>query len=490
MRIVTRPLLASATALAWLAALPVAHAQNAPAPDTDERLQTIQQGSAEIRELAGQRRMSLQRAEELEAEVDAIKKDRTSITNALIQAAKTEKQLTTDLLELEGRIEDLVLRETGLRASLNERRGLLAEVLAGLQRMGLNPPPALLVTPEDALSSVRSSILLSAVVPEMRTQTAILFDDLRELASVRASLDSERQSLDQTRIAQRDEQVRLELLLKQKRDLEGQTIEQLAAEQRRAAELAARADNLGDLVSKLRAEIAIERETERLAREAAERARIAAEKAQAEAEELARLAEERAKAEAERAKREAIEQERLARLEQERAQTRQAAEAARLRTEALRRAEEQESARPQLLANVPFTQLRGQLAKPVGGRTITAFGGDDGLGTRANGDTIEARAGAVVTAPADAEVLYAGPFRAYGQLLILDVGENYQIVMAGMSALDIVSGQRLLAGEPVGTMGNIQLASVTAAATNNSNPKLYVEFRRNGEPVDPSPWWE
>ena len=57
---------------------------------------------------------------------------------------------------------------------------MLAEVLGALQRMGLNPPPALLVKPEDALSSVRSAILLGAVVPELRSQTEALLADLKE----------------------------------------------------------------------------------------------------------------------------------------------------------------------------------------------------------------------------------------------------------------------------------------------------------------------
>ena len=82
-----------------------------------------------------------------------------------------------------------------MRASLRERRGLLIEVIAALQRMGHKPPPALLVTPEDALSSVRSAILLGAVVPEVRAETEILVTELNELVRITTDIDENRQKL-------------------------------------------------------------------------------------------------------------------------------------------------------------------------------------------------------------------------------------------------------------------------------------------------------
>ena len=103
---------------------------------------------------------------------------------------------------------------------------------------------------------------------------------------------------------------------------------------------------------------------------------------------------------------------------------------------------------------------------------------------------MEASPGAYVTAPADGWVLYAGPFRSYGQLLILNVGDDYHVVLAGMERIDVSQGQFVLAGEPVGAMGKVHLASVSAAAAANENPTLYIEIRRNGKPVDPGPWWE
>ena len=86
-------------------------------------------------------------------------------------------------------------------------------------------------------------------------------------------------------------------------------------------------------------------------------------------------------------------------------------------------------------------------------------------------------------------MLYAGPFRSYGQLLILDAGDGYHVVLAGMERIDVESGQFVSAGEPVAVMGARRVASVAKAEFGAAEPVLYVEFRKDGKPVDPSPWW-
>ena len=106
------------------------------------------------------------------------------------------------------------------------------------------------------------------------------------------------------------------------------------------------------------------------------------------------------------------------------------------------------------------------------------------------GDTLQTQSGAIVTAPSDAVVLYAGDFRTYGQLLILDAGGGYHVVLAGMEGISVAAGQSVLAGEPVGAMGESRLAGNAAFGDENNLPALYVEFRKNGKPVDPAPWWD
>ena len=104
------------------------------------------------------------------------------------------------------------------------------------------------------------------------------------------------------------------------------------------------------------------------------------------------------------------------------------------------------------------------------------------------GISIATRAGAQVTAPADGWVVFAGAFRSYGQLLILNVGGGYHVLLAGMDRISVDLGQFVLAGEPVAAMGTgSHIAAILA--TGSSQPVLYIEFRKDGAPVDPGPWW-
>ncbi len=135
-----------------------------------------------------------------------------------------------------------------------------------------------------------------------------------------------------------------------------------------------------------------------------------------------------------------------------------------------------------------FASLRGQVPIPVNGVRLKGFGSPDGIGGAEKGISIATRAGAQVTAPADGWVVYAGPFRSYGQLLILNAGNGYHILLAGMERISVDLGQFVLTGEPVAMMGNAShLAAILAAGS--SQPVLYIEFRKDGTPVDPGPWW-
>src|SRR5690606_2996461 len=104
-------------------------------------------------------------------------------------------------------------------------------------------------------------------------------------------------------------------------------------------------------------------------------------------------------------------------------------------------------------------------------------------------DMLATHSSAIVTAPVDGSILYAGPFRSYGQLLILNAGEGYHIVLAGIDRISVSPGQTVLAGEPVGLMGEARTASAVAFGDGSASPELYVEFRKDGKPVDPAPWW-
>ena len=144
--------------------------------------------------------------------------------------------------------------------------------------------------------------------------------------------------------------------------------------------------------------------------------------------------------------------------------------------------------RARLTPAIAFASAKGLFALPVNGTRIREFGGSDGAGGVEKGISLATRVGAQVTTPCDGWVVYAGPFRSYGQLLILNAGGGYHVLIAGMERISVNIGQFVLTGEPVATMGTTsQVASILA--TNASQPVLYIEFRKDGTPIDPGPWW-
>jgi septal ring factor EnvC (AmiA/AmiB activator) len=125
-----------------------------------------------------------------------------------------------------------------------------------------------------------------------------------------------------------------------------------------------------------------------------------------------------------------------------------------------------------------FADARGSLTPPTTGVIVARYGERSGADAR-EGMVFRTRAGALVISPFDARVEYAGPFRGYGQLLILSVGDDYHLVLAGVGAIYGEAGQTVLAGEPIGEM----------AEGPDAARELYVEIRKDGQPIDPGPWW-
>jgi septal ring factor EnvC (AmiA/AmiB activator) len=138
---------------------------------------------------------------------------------------------------------------------------------------------------------------------------------------------------------------------------------------------------------------------------------------------------------------------------------------------------------------LPFTEARGLLPLPVQGRRVLAFGDRTQYGSQSKGIVIETRQGAQVVSPADGWIVHAGEFRSYGQLLIINAGGGYHILLAGLSQIDVQLGQFVLAGEPVGVMSTAGKAAQPKAPDAPVLPVLYVEFRKDKRPIDPDPWW-
>jgi septal ring factor EnvC (AmiA/AmiB activator) len=114
---------------------------------------------------------------------------------------------------------------------------------------------------------------------------------------------------------------------------------------------------------------------------------------------------------------------------------------------------------------------------PASGRLMVRYGENDEFGMASKGLTFETRAGAQVIAPFDGRVLFSGPFKGYGQILIIEHGDGYHSLLAGLDRVQGVVGQWLVAGEPVGLM-----------AGGDAKPHLYLELRHDGQPINPLPW--
>ncbi|HSP26130.1 MAG TPA: peptidoglycan DD-metalloendopeptidase family protein [Saliniramus sp.] len=417
------------------------HAQEAPpatevAPEIDVDQPSAEELERRTRELE-QLQEAMERAAEsrrqLESEIAVLQQDRASLNSALIDTTTRIRETETRSDELERRLETLLASEAAIRRSLEARRGIIIEVLAALQRMGRRPPPAVLVRPEDILEAVRTSMLLGAVVPELRAETEALAADLSELVRLRTAIAADQTTLSAELASLDQERLRLAGLI-EARQMRLRTVERdVAGEAARVAELAGRAATLKDLIDGMEAEITA-------AREAAEAARAA--------------------------------------TEMQLQESRQRFAAAAFLDPA------------RLSPQIPFAEAQGMLPQPVSGEEMRAFGAPDGYGGTTRGISISTRPGEIVTSPADGWVAFSGPFRSFGRLLIINAGDGYYVLLAGMDTISVDVGQFVLAGEPVATMGASSTLSPAAGLVESDDPVLYVEFRKDGGSIDPSPWWQ
>jgi septal ring factor EnvC (AmiA/AmiB activator) len=401
----------------------------APAPPASALPDAIKQREQELEATRAQQKSATELQQKLKAEIAAVGQDRSKLNAQLIDIAAQVRTIEARIGDAEARLRPLDVREQQIRSSLDSRRTEVVEVLAALQRAGRRTPPALLVRPEDALLSLRTAILLGSVVPELRARAELLANDLTELVNVRKAISSERDRLASDRDKLRDDQTRLAALVDERQRKQSGIEKDLEAEGARAIALSKQVDSLQGLIGKLEQDL-------KSAAKAAAAASLQGTPNSADG------------------------QPNLGGLKNP----------------------------ARLSPAIAFASAKGLLALPVNGVKIREFGGSDGAGGAEKGISLATRAGAQVTTPCDGWVVYAGPFRSYGQLLILNAGGGYHVLIAGVGRISVNIGQFVLTGEPVATMGTTsQVASILA--TNASQPVLYIEFRKDGTPIDPGPWW-
>ena len=343
-------------------------------------------------------RQGRERATTLEEEAAKLERDVGALQRELVAAAARAQDGEDRVAAIADRLATYVAEERARFAALEDRQRTIQTMLGSLQRISRVPPEVLIAGPGTALDNVRTSILLSSVIPELEAQAARLRGELEALRVLRDEITGERDHLRGAQQIVARERLALDRLIRRKADLRERTLVEGGEETKRIARLSESATDLRTLMEKL--------------------------------------------------------------------------EAGRARANAA-------GPSPRIPAGTPlFSSAFGALPMAARGRISSGFGTRNGFGVRSQGITVETAFDAQVIAPHDGRIVFAGPFRGYGQLLIIAHGEGYHSLLAGITRIDATVGQLLLAGEPVGQMG----------PAGGEKPQLYVELRHNGEPLDPLPW--
>ena len=363
-------------------------------------------------------------SQQLKQQVDELKSDISKASRDRIGVATAVQNLEQRLSKLETEIDDLNDAETEKRKLLESRRDQFSGVLMALQKLSRLPPEAVIAYPTGAADLIRTAILLRSAVPQIEGQAVRLREDLIALAATRDLIAKRKSQLAKTSLELKNKRSTLDGLIRMKAAEHERALSKRREAKLRIESLSGQAQNLRDLFGNL-------------------------------------------------------EQERKKQLAEKRKRTqKQLLEAKKAKSQKSTLTAKKVVRLAPPLDLKPFALSRGSLRYPAVGRISGHYGKTIRRGIKRKGLSIETRDSAQVIAPFDGKVVFAGNFRGYGQLLIIDHGEGYHSLLAGMSRIDGVMGQYLLSGEPIGVMGS----------QNEGKPSLYIELRRNGQPINPVPW--
>ncbi|WP_376957036.1 peptidoglycan DD-metalloendopeptidase family protein [Azospirillum sp. A26] len=448
-------LFASFVVIAGLILAQPANAQSEAPKDTLKRVeQQLQTGK--------QRQQQLERqSQALQTELDTLRGRLIALADQARGQEQTLDQLEDSLTALEG-------EERERSAGLDAERQQIATLLAALQRLARIPPEAALARPESPVDTLRSALLLRDAVPALKARADALSQALTALADTRGKLVDQRAKALAARVALTEKQDEMNRLIARREELSRQTEEERVQVGQRMADLSGQATDLRQLMERIEAErraaieAAARREAERREAERREAAKREAEKREAERRLAAQKEAERKEAERKLAELRAAEQkiaEQKA-AEEKRAKDEAAREAARERELAAKSPEDGPPA------------VSGMVL-PAAGKLTTRFGEADRYGATSRGVTVQTRAGAAVVAPRGGTIVFAGPFKGYGLILIVEHGNGYHSLIAGLGRIETAVGRKVASGEPLAVMPP------------DGNPDLYFELRRNGQPINP-----
>ncbi len=382
-----------------------------------------QDDPARAKELASTEAELRKRAAEerkLNDEAASRQKEIEALRKQMIDTAKSVQAAERRIGSIESELENLDVEEAKIGTSLLIERQNLGDVLAALQSLELSRPPALLVSPNDANDAARAAMLLAGAAPEIEARAKALRTKLDRLTEIRKKRDRERKNYEKTNAEVEQRRTVLAELLARKQKERDVAASLAAAAQRETAALAARAGDLRGVIERL----------DRLATAITPRLKPKAP-----------------------------------------------------RPDVIASAPTPSIVRPRAKSTftpgTPFTQTKGALSAPVVGALAGRFGAAKPEGGTFEGVRFAVRDKAIVTAPHDANVAFAQPYGPLGNVIILDVGAGYHVLLIGISNLLVQEGQSVGAGEPVGSI---------AAVSPGGEAFLDFEIRRNQEPVNPALW--
>ncbi len=352
------------------------------------------------------------------AEADAKRLAETRV--ATLASLRATEQATAEAANTVAR---LARRRAEAEARLQARSAQLAPLLPVIERLSLYPAETLLAVPSGPRPSLTGLLVLKGMTRQLEAEALALRAEQAEVAQIGNDMARQEARLTDAQSAQASQAAGLDRQIADAQARSRDAEDAAAGAARRAAEQAGQAQTLRAALNQLQA---AQREEE---------ARARADVAQAE---------------------------------------RQRREAA--ATEARRR--EAALAQP---AGPGLAEGRGQLGAPVTGAVVKAFG-ETSDGGAATGISYAAPPASRVAAPCGGRVVFAGPFRSFGRLMIIDCGGGYHFVLAGLDRLDVAVGLPVQPGEPVGVM------PAWDPRAGGTRPLLYVELRERGQPINPAPY--
>ena len=354
----------------------------------------------------------------------------------LVEIGRLIHQREQEVLDSEKRLDELKLRQRSIMARFDRQRGEVTQLLSALQRLGRQPRALLLVRSDAAIAHVRGAALFGVVIKNAEKDAAVLREDLEQISALEKVMTAERQQLVGQLAELQNGQARLNEILAEQTSQQPELMAEARAKAEALAQLAKGARDNTELLDRLQEQEAPAEKTMAGSGQPRERPQIP-DKAESDQKDLAALP------------------------------------------------TPMEPATP---PPVSISAARGRLAPPARGRLSASFGDKDRSGATHRGLSIRTREKAEVLAPFTGKIVYAGPFRDYGQLLILEAGEGYHILLSGMSHVHAVVGQNVTQGQPLGQMGGGPDAGERPQEFGLRD--LYVEFRKDGKPFDPLPWIE